>query len=269
MATTTRKPHSFRPDADTLETREVLSTFTGFGSIRAFNPIVVPTQVGTSTNFSTGTLGVRNPFIKVPSNINPTLAALNGGRLTTASPNGVNGTLGVGLPSGFAAQSGLAFLNGLGGFGSGSFNSSSGLGFNGGLGGTSIGSLLSNNFASVNNLFNSFVPSFTGVSTAFGVNNNLSGVSNTLNTLGSSLGTLGLNSGLNGLSNLGLGVNTGLNTGLASGLSNLGIGLNNNFNGLLPSGFGVNNGTGSLLNTTLGSNQFSQFGLGTLRLFGR
>jgi len=279
MATRTRKPHTFRPDADRLEARDVPAVFTGFGQLGVLNPFVAPTAVGgfnTGSNLSfntagNGLLGVRNPFIRVPSNVNPNLL-LSGGRLVTSSPLGVNGTFGTGLPSGFGSQSGLAFNSGLGGFGSGSFNTTSGLGFNSGLGGTGIGSLLNNNFASINNLFNRFVPSFTGVSTAFGVNNQNglatgglnTGLFNGLNTglfNGVNTGLLNGVNGLNGLSNTGLGVNTGL--------TNLGLGLNNNFGGLVNSGFGLNTGTGALATGLLGSNQFGQFGIGNPSLFGR
>jgi len=314
MATTTRKPHAFRPTADNLESRKVPATVSVFRPFGTAASVVVQNQVGgvntglfgTNSNFNTagsGTLGFKNPFIRVPTNVNPNLF-LNGGRLVTSANNG---GLGVGLPTGLSSQTGLAFNNGLGGFGTGSFNNSSGLAFNNGLGGTPIGTLPGSSFSG-GNFVNGFVPSFTGLNTTLGTfNQNNLGLSNGLGNLGLGLnnglfgglnnpnGLSGLNglnnlnglSGLNGLGALNSGLTTAVTSGLSNGLGSLGLGVNtglsnlglgfNNTAGLLGSGFAQNLGTGgfgtSLLNnntlgTTFGSTLGNTFGgLNNLGLF--
>jgi len=229
-----RKPHAFRPAADPLESRTVLSSVSvamHAAQLGAFHPplqinssprtlragLPAPTggatvapRVATTPSAGLGTnallAGRTGPFGTLPSNSlagNSLTNNINNGFFTTANnPNFGLATTGV--------SNGLAFNNGLGlpgNLGSLAFNNgaSTGLAFNNGLGlpGNSAG-LGGATGLNVNNGLG------TLASTGLNFNNGLGG----FGTLGSMLGTLGstglnFNNGLGGFGNFVTGTGTG------------------------------------------------------------
>jgi len=235
---TNKSQRVFRPAPDRLETREVLSTFTGLAAgspaLAFVNPLLNLSRntsafstAGANNGLAGGTILNFNRAFTTPggsNNVNPNLLA-NGGRLVNNGlTNGFsqaqfrNSNPG-GLSNGFGATSGLAFNNGLGGVGFSSgnngFGATTGLSFNNGLGGTNFGSS----------------PNRFGAGSAAGLANN------------------------NGLGGVFIG-SPGNGVGTANGLGGTNIGTSGNGFGA-ASGLAFNNGIGGFNNAV--NNPFSQF----------